>query len=140
MRLLKYINELWMQDDDERYEVLENPSVKEMKEVDRVGIRFIAVNKTKKLYAWNAFVGIHRPVYKKISKKADLYADKDDVIFGIAKFKVVKYVMTESDMINGYYQEMDLRKMLKESQWINSYIKIDKYFKEYISKGKSRKK
>jgi hypothetical protein len=151
MRLLKYINELWMKNtySNERFEVLENPSQKEIKEILRwekyKSIRFISDNRSKKIWIWYEGNDVHSKIYQKVYGGSIDYKDVIDasvIIFGIAELKGGKYVMVESDIIEYYHiekegQVIDMDKLYKDSQWINSYVKVDKFLKKYkIKAGK----
>jgi hypothetical protein len=142
MRLIHYLNELWMTTryNKSKFEVLENPSQKEMREIGEDNtIRFISVNSDKKVWVWKASAAIHAEVWEessKINKGIDYYKDAQNyAIFGIAEQKGGSHVMVASDVLEYRHDDIkDKEELYKESQWVNKYIKIDKYMKQWLDK------
>jgi len=147
MRLTNYLSELWMTNkiNKEKFEVLKNPSVKEMRELVKSEklkeVRFISDNKTKNIYVWYVNLAIHSEIYEKIYGKLNYDSIINDgvFIFGLAELKGGKFTMSSSDLMMYYCDKgMDMEKLYKDSKWVNSYIKVDEFIKTQMnySKGK----
>jgi hypothetical protein len=143
-RLLKYINEFWTDAYGFKFEVLENPSVKEIiKLVGKNQVRFTLYKKD--LWVWQADKAIHMYVWNSSGKPRDEYfkTDMNTALHGIARLQGGKYVMSDSDEINAYIrnkendyidvknQNTDLNKVYKLFKG-NKIINIVKYFKDKV--------
>jgi len=120
---------------DLRYDIFVNPTFKEMGDANDFGVRFIADNKTKKLYVWGAANCIHKDAWKEISGKDDeiKLSQKGIVFEGVAIKKGGKYVMVNSDQMSAYF-DMDynaLDEFREKFKWVNKYIEIDTPLKQW---------
>jgi len=145
MKLKQYINEEYykrVKVNGRSIEVFINPSKKERKEAadKHNSIRFIADNKTKKVYVWNVYRAVHMEMYKALSLGNDFQNDtfKRKIIPGIADvLNSGKSIMYSSDWLGDFFFRTeygltikDLEKVHKDFQWVNTYIDINAYFKE----------
>ena len=129
-RLQQYLQEKYLTRMQKPYgsgsfEIFINPSTKEMREIGG-GLRFTADNVNQKLYVWDEF--------SKINKGRDYYdVTCCDVIFGQAELKGGKWEMTYSDELTaGSERDSFDEDVYDNSQWINKYIKVNKYLKKFL--------
>jgi len=145
MRLEQYLQEKYLTRMKGTYssgsfEIFVNPSTKEMREIGGIrgmGLRFTADNVNQKLYIWDADKAVHIDVWEEFSKinKGRDYYDVTccDVIFGQAELKGGKWEMTYSDELTaGSERESFNEDVYNNSQWINKYIKVNKYLKKFL--------
>jgi len=146
-RLKHYINEFWMEMYHKKFEVLENPSVSEIKKlVGKELIRFTLYKKD--LYVWEASSSIHSNPWEKAgNSRSDWFTTTmRTALHGVAALKGGKYVMIESDEIDGYLRRkrkegtliplkidegIDLKKLYNLFKG-NRIINIKPYFKDVI--------
>ena len=127
-----------------------------MKETSSHGeIRFVAVDKSKKVYVWDAYKGIHIDVWilllgkkEKLSLREYNRKKNIDILPGLAKKKGKKWVMVSSDEIDEFFyrrkdpestknlmgyvpEKIDIKVLKKNFQWVNKYIDINSYFDKF---------
>jgi len=136
MRLEQYLlNEKYLERIKTRkgsVEIFINPSRKELIESNgKYGIRFIADNKTKKLYVWNAYDANHFDVWKQLKGKELPYIDVD-MFHGLAETKGGKVILKETHQVRVWVfdkQDDKIKQLYKNFQWMNKYIDISNLYK-----------
>ena len=138
MRLEKYIREEWATkvggirklDVD----IFRNPDKSDFGELGR-DCRFIADNKKKELYVWNAEKIFHGRVARRIFGGFSDESD-DKYLYGVAEKKGTKWKMTECDTyeLSGIVEPDEMMKIYK---WVNKYIDITEYFEKKLKAWKS---
>jgi len=134
MRLKQYINEVWMKMGYNKYEILENPSMRDLKDLGNE-VKFIAYRPNKTLYVWDVYGPLHDDVWLYVNKGYDLedIINDGDLLAGYAKKKGMrKPVMTGEDgneFFTDYVERvgMSKKRLLKDWNWLNSYIEINKF-------------
>ena len=138
MRLKQYINELYGGPKNNRYEILVNPSKKEIMSIDKgSGIRFIADSKDKKVYVWEVYRNTHIEAWNKYIKpgdEEDNLAKKGIILEGIAEKKGGRYKMVESDQIDAYfgYETDSLKELQKRFKWVDKYISVTNTLQDWM--------
>jgi hypothetical protein len=141
MRLKQYMNEEYLTRlnyKGKSFEVFVNPSVKEIKQLDKMdGVRFTAILKDKKVYVWDSYVAIHNDVWDMETGKGRNFnsASCEDALHGECEFKGGKYVMNFSDEIHyqlGIGKRFYIRDIIKDFKWVNRYINIEDYLKKIM--------
>jgi len=128
MRLLQYLTELWAGIKNNRYEILVNPSKKEIMSIDEgSGVRFTADSRDKKVYVWEVYMDIHRKAWKYIKpgEDEDKLSRKGILLEGTAEKEGREYRMISSDQLDEYFDLDGLKRFSKKFKWVNSYINIE---------------
>ena len=142
-RLQKYlINEKYemrIKVGSKSYEVFVNPSLKEMREVDSIsGFRFMADDRNKKVYVWDAYAALHEEAWEQIKNgrlKNDVY--KGYILPGYSSFEGTKPYMDEADGDNYFEnymedEDIDMVSVLKKWKWVNKYIDVNDYLGDMV--------
>ena len=142
MRLKQYINEEWLGTyGGKKYEILANPSKKEMVEISTdkfYELRFIADNTTETLWIFSPISLIHHDVWTEISKiSKGISWNKVDLtkyLFGMCKKIGGKWTLDSSDKIQygKRHPSEYLQELYDNSQWLKKYMEIDNFFKRKI--------
>ena len=137
-RLQRYLNEEWIKVYRKKFEILENPSKEEIREIaGNNEVRFSADKSTKTLYVWDEGEAIHNDVWNKfIGKGRDFDSTSfKEFIHGMAEFKRGKWMMISSDEFDN--QAFDTRaqfdKLSKDFKWVNKYINIDDFLENELN-------
>lgn len=121
-------------------EIFVNPTRKEMNSIGSKELRFTADCSNKKVYVFDGRRVLHVEVwgaYKEINKGRDFQeSSKDGVLFGVCEPIGGKWVMTSSDEIELeerlHQGSWDFTDMLIDFKWVNRYINVDKFLREYL--------
>ena len=146
-------------------DIYENPTSSDFKEIFKNRkhnlLRFIADNKSKKIYAWDAYIGIHYDVAYELGYISRWENKDKDCLFGEASINGSRAVSSVSaistDIFIWYYKRisssggvvsLSLKKELEDRikidwSWTNRYIdctpvvsKLKEGFQKLISTGK----
>jgi hypothetical protein len=143
MRLKHYINEEWVKTyGGRKYEVIKNPSKKEMLEISTDNfneLRFIADNDSETLWIFSPISLIHHDVWTEVTKISKgvrwMQVDLTKYLFGMCKKMGGNWILTESDKIQ--HGKRDPAEYLEElydnAQWLKTYMNIDKFFKRMFN-------
>jgi len=118
------------------YEIMKNPSVKEMLEVaseKNKEIRWLADNKTKTFYAWNINTLIHGNAGRKLglfNKSEDYLPKQKRFVGGTANFNNGRFVtdsshIVESDILDLYEKHNYTEKDINNWKWFEKYVDIE---------------
>jgi hypothetical protein len=121
------LNEVWVNGLDGRHEVLENPTKKELREIDNI-IRFSADAKTKTVYAWGAYENMHPLVRIALDIKCPQPIGNQwcsTILEGIAHRRGDKYHMTETDA--PFMDMINFPNKYKETWFTIDWSWVDKY-------------
>ena len=152
MRLKEYIKEEYFQRVKVRgksIEVFKNPSRKEFIELRDKSepfntVRFIADDKTKKVYIWPVLDSIHADMYRAFLGSNFGRAVSDRVIIpGVADvLRSGKSNMYSSDWLRDNFLNHgsveEVYDMYNKFKWVNNYINIDNWFKNIKEDMKDR--
>ena len=133
-RYIRYIREEWytrmesyFKNNPYDIDIFVNPTKRDMKELV-FDCRFIADNKKKKLYVWDAWRAYHQDVAEKIFGSFDDTSDEKK-LYGTAEQKGAKWKITSSDSYGG---RPTPEEMMKKYKWMNKYIDINEFFNSLI--------
>jgi hypothetical protein len=144
MRLQSYLNEAWITVfGNKKFEVLEIPpdQIRDINDIEitsYMGIRFTVINKTKKLYVWDAYLANHNAVWDKLINKSKPYSctPNTNVLQGMAKKKSGKWEMSQWDDYQWMSHEdstspdlVSIEDMIKAFKWVDRYINVTKLLK-----------
>ena len=132
MRLRQYLEEEWVTKVKGRWggsitDIFISPTKSDMAELGKEA-RFIADNRKKRLYVWNAHTAYHQDVAEKIFGSFDDTSDEKK-LYGTAEQKGAKWKITSSDSYDG---RPTPEEMMKEYKWMNKYIDINEFFNSWI--------
>ena len=137
MRLCRYLEEEWATRIDsikKDVDIFVNPDKNDMAELGNE-CRFVADNKKKKLYVWNAWQAYHKHVAKRIFGSFIEVSD-DKKLYGTAEKRGIKWKMSKSLTYKEAWYDghpPPPKTMLKLYSWVNKWIDIKEYFKSYES-------
>lgn len=132
MRLEAYLNEKYFKRIKGRYgtsfEVFVNPTKKELMEAGAgdYGVRFIADNKYKKLYVWNALKLIHQEAWESMGFSGHIIY-KDDYMLGQARHIGSGRWLVRSNYEKRMQDQTDYDRF-KRFKWVQKYIDIKEFF------------
>jgi urate oxidase len=116
---------------DDLIEVFVNPSQKELRRQATEGwIRFIADNKTKKLYIWGGLIELHDIVWRRMKIDSRKATNSSSLLSGSAKKKGTRFTMVDSSTLRLGKEEVISDIKNTDWSWIERYIDLGEYAKE----------
>jgi len=134
MRLYKFLNEKYFGRKGD-CEVFVNPTIKEIIEINSNEIRFVADNKKKKFYIWDANLEIHVGIWDNVIGDSNREFNDKTLFTGITKVKDGKLHIKRSDELE--YSKKTVERSVIQSLFENDWDWVDKYiidFSRYIKK------
>uniref|UniRef100_A0A6M3K3V2 Uncharacterized protein n=1 Tax=viral metagenome TaxID=1070528 RepID=A0A6M3K3V2_9ZZZZ len=134
MRLYRFLNEKYFGRKMDT-EVFINPTIKEIMGIGSNDIRFVADNKKKKFYIWDAYKNIHVSIWDNVIGDSNREFNDKTLFTGIAKLKGGKMHMHMSDELE--HDKNTTERSVIQSLFENDWDWVDKYiidFSIYIKK------